>query len=42
MAVMEKRNMENPDEVRKLRAHSHLDVVTLGDFTSAVGTNLRP
>jgi len=37
MAVMEKRNIENPDETRKFQAHGHMDVVTLGDFTLGRG-----
>lgn len=38
MATLEKRNIDAPDEVRKFKAHGHLDVVRLGDFVFGKGT----
>ncbi len=38
MAVLEKRNIDSPDETRKFAANGHADVVTLGDFTLGRGT----
>jgi len=38
MAVMESRNIAEPHETRPFRAHGHMDVVTLGDFTVGRGT----
>ena len=32
-----KRNIDTPDETRPFRAHGHMDVVTLGDFTLGRG-----
>lgn len=38
MAVLEKKNIESPDETRPFAAHGHVDVVTLGDFVFGRGT----
>jgi len=32
-----KRNIDTPDETRPFKAHGHMDVVTLGDFTLGRG-----
>ena len=37
MANIEKHNIESPNETRPFRAHGHVDVVTLGDFTLGRG-----
>ena len=37
MSASESRNIESPDETRAFRAHGHMDVVTLGDFTLGRG-----
>lgn len=34
----EQRNIEKPHETRPFKAHGHMDVVTLGDFTLGRGT----
>jgi hypothetical protein len=33
MATLEKHAIDAPDETRNFKAHGHVDVVTLGDFT---------
>ena len=33
MTTLDKANIDKPHETRKFRAHGHVDVVTLGDFT---------
>ena len=33
----EKHNMDSPNETRPFKAHGHMDVVTLGDFTLGRG-----
>ena len=38
MSALESRNIEKPHETRPYRAHGHMDVVTLGDFTIGKGT----
>ncbi len=38
MAALNKANIDKPDETRNFRAHGHVDVVTLGDFTIGRGT----
>ncbi|MDQ3156554.1 MAG: cupin domain-containing protein [Actinomycetota bacterium] len=38
MAVMDKQSIESPHETRGFKAHGHMDVVTLGDFTLGKGT----
>ena len=38
MSAVEARNIEKPHETRPYRAHGHMDVVTLGDFTIGKGT----
>src|SRR3954469_12714573 len=35
---IDSRNIDNPHETRPFRAHGHMDVVTLGDFTLGKGT----
>lgn len=37
MTKLQKRKMDTPDEVRTFKAHGHLDVVSLGDFTLGRG-----
>ena len=36
---MEQRNIDDPNERRPYKAHGHMDVVTLGDFTLGRGTS---
>ena len=38
MKTLEKHSIDKPDEVREFRAHGHMDVVTIGDFTMGRGT----
>jgi uncharacterized cupin superfamily protein len=38
MASIESQSIDNPQETRPFRAHGHMDVVTLGDFTMGKGT----
>ena len=38
MSTLHKTNIDKPDEVRPFRAHGHVDVVTIGDFTLGRGT----
>jgi uncharacterized cupin superfamily protein len=38
MSLMDTRNIDKPDETRNFKAHGHMDVVTLGDFTLGRGT----
>jgi hypothetical protein len=33
MTSLDLHNIESPDEVRQFKAHGHVDVVTVGDFT---------
>src|SRR3954451_7957378 len=35
---IDSRNIDNPHETRPFRAHGHMAVVTLGDFTLGKGT----
>jgi hypothetical protein len=37
MSTSETRNIDSPHETRPFKAHGHLDVVTLGDFTMGRG-----
>ncbi len=37
MKTLEKHSIDKPDEVRPFKAHGHLDVVTIGDFTMGRG-----
>jgi mannose-6-phosphate isomerase-like protein (cupin superfamily) len=37
MSTSETRNVEKPHETRPFKAHGHMDVVTLGDFTMGHG-----
>jgi uncharacterized cupin superfamily protein len=36
--MLDKKNIDTPDETRNFKAHGHVDVVTLGDFTMGKGT----
>ena len=38
MAMLEKKNIDSPDEVRQFAGHGHVDVVTLGEFVLGRGT----
>lgn len=38
MTALHKSSIDKPDETRPFRAHGHLDVVTIGDFTLGRGT----
>lgn len=38
MAAIEAQNIDKPHELRPFKAHGHMDVVTLGDFTLGKGT----
>ncbi len=38
MAMLEKKNIDSPDEVRQFAGHGHVDVVTLGGFVLGRGT----
>jgi hypothetical protein len=38
MAAVNAQNIDSPHESRPFRAHGHMDVVTLGDFTLGKGT----
>jgi len=38
VASIDSRNIGTPHETRPFRAHGHMDVVTLGDFTLGKGT----
>jgi hypothetical protein len=38
MTAAETRSLDKPHETRPFRAHGHMDVVTLGDFTLGKGT----
>jgi hypothetical protein len=38
MTKLETRSIESPNETRPFRAHGHVDVVTLKDFTIGKGT----
>ena len=38
MPSIDKRSFDTPDEVRKFKAHGHLDVVTMEDFVFGKGT----
>ena len=37
MKTLEKHNIDKPDETRQFKAHGHMDVVTIGDFTMGRG-----
>jgi len=37
MTASETRNIEQPQETRPFKAHGHMDVITLGDFTLGRG-----
>ena len=37
MAALDSQNIQAPHETRPFRAHGHMDVVTLGDFTLGKG-----
>jgi uncharacterized cupin superfamily protein len=37
MVAMEIHSIESPDETRAFKAHGHVDVVTIGDFTLGKG-----
>ncbi len=38
MGSVSSHNIETPHETRPFKAHGHMDVVTLGDFTLGKGT----
>ena len=38
MTTLHKTNIDKPDETRPFRAHGHMDVVTIDDFTIGRGT----
>lgn len=38
MTTLHRTNFATPDETRKFKAHGHVDIVTLGNFTATRGT----